>query len=153
MKKGVTYTLTGFNLFVKLNRNLQDIAEGYYKDISRTTLVIPAEMNGASVDIDCTPGTEDINLNIPAALASGTKAIVYATPVLKASRKPRWGKLRIIQTIDHTFVSGGSIKDSYVAKFGGMPATGEKAGFAVMPVDATCGLTNAKVYMTAVGTV
>jgi hypothetical protein len=153
VKGGVTFFLSGFSFFVKLNRNLQDIAQPFYEDISRSTLVTPPDMSGSTVDIVTTPGLEDIKLNIPAALDANTMAIVYATPVIKSSRQPDWKKLRVIKTIDHTFISGGSIKVAYIAKFGAMPATGEKAAFAVMPVDIACGLTNSKVYTTSIGTV
>jgi hypothetical protein len=153
VKKGITYTLTGFQLFMKLNRNLQDIGQPFYQDISQDTLVSPPGLTTSTVDIVTTPGLEDISLNIPAALDANTKAIVYATPVLKSSRKPRWQYLRIITTIDHTFISGGSIKAPYIAEFGAMPNTGGKAGFAIMPVNIACGLSNTKVYMTAIGTV
>jgi hypothetical protein len=153
VKGGVSFSLTGFNFFVKLNRNLQDIAQSFYEDIQRSTLITPPDMSGSTVDVVTTPGLEDISLNIPAALDVNTKAIVYATPVLKASRKPDFKQLRVITTIDHSFISGGSIKVAYIAKFGAMPATGDKVAFAIMPVNSACGLTNSKVYTTSIGTV
>lgn len=152
VKKGVTYTLTGFNLFVKYNRNLQDIGQPFYETILMADLVTPADMNGSTVQVKTTTGSEDIKLNIPATLAAGVKAIVYATPVLKSSRKPNWKALRIIGTIDSSFVSGSSIKTMYTARYP-MPATGNSVGFCVMPVNSTSGVTNSKVYMTAIGAV
>lgn len=152
VNKGVTYSLTGFNLFVKLNRNLQDIGSPFYKNIERSSLVTPADMNGSYVQISDTPGSEDIKLYIPASLTVSTKAIVCATPVIKSSRKPNWKSLRIISVIDSTFVTGGTIKADYIAKFGAMPAAGDMVGFSMMPVNTLCGLTNGRVYTTAVGT-
>ena len=153
VKKGLTYTLTGFNLFVKLNRNLQDIGQPFYKDITRKTMVTPPDMSGSEVSIVTTPGSEDIKLFIPAALDADTMAIVYASPVLKSSCKPNWKLLRIIMVIDSTFISGGSIKTQYLAEFGTLPGTGELVGFGIMPVNTTCGLSNNKIYMDAIGTI
>ena len=153
VKKGQTYTLPGFNFFMKLNRNLQDIGEPFCEDISEDSLVSPPTMIGSSVDIVTTPGTEDIKLFIPAALDAKTKGIVSATPPLKSSCKTNWMRLRAIMTIDGTFVNGGSIKTQYLAKFGTLPNTGNKVGFAVMPVDIGCGMENSKVYMLSVGTI
>ena len=145
--------LTGFNFFVKLNRNLQDIGEPFYQDITRASLVTPPDMSGSSVTVSTTPGTEDIKLNIPATLDANTKAIVYATPVLKSSCQPNWNTLRAITTIDSSFHDRFSIKTQYLAKFGILPGTGDLVGFAVMPVNITCGMTNTKVQMTAVGAI
>ena len=153
VKKGLTYTLTGFNLFVKLNRNLQSVGASFYEDIDRTTLITPPGMNGSTFDVITTPGTEDIKLDIPTVLDANTIGIVCATPVLKSSRIPDWKTLRIIGTIDHTFASGDSIKTMYLSRYGKLPKSGDIVGFTVMPVNSTCGLTNAKVYVTAVGTV
>lgn len=152
VKKGVSYTLTGFNLFVKFNRNLQDIGSAFYQNISRSTLVTPPTMDGSYVTVVTTPGSEDIKLFIPASLDVSTKAIVYATPVLKSSRQPNWKSLRIIDVIDSTFVTGGSIKASYIAEYGAMPKTGDFVGFSIVPVNIVCGQTNSKVYTTAIGT-
>ena len=153
VKNGVTYTLPGFSLFVKLNRNLQDIGSPFYQDINRDTLISPPDMNGSTVTVVTTPGSEDIKLFIPATLNANTKALIYASPILESSRKPNWKRLRIIGTIDGTFVSGGSIKTQYLARFGVLPSTGNKIAFAVMPVNITCGMNNSKVYITTVGTI
>jgi hypothetical protein len=56
-------------------------------------------------------------------------------------------------TIDNTFVTLGSIKTQYLAKFGTMPATDGFVGFCVMPVNSTSGSANSKVYLTAEETV
>jgi hypothetical protein len=152
VKKGVSYSLTGFNLFVKLNRDLQTIGGSFYKDITRSGLLTPADMADSFVQVKTTPGSEDIKLNIPATLASGVKAAIYASPVLKSSRKPNWNSLRVIGTIDSTFVPGSSIKSMYTDMFP-MPATGDTVAFCVMPVNSTSGITNSKVYMTSVASI
>jgi hypothetical protein len=138
---------------VKLNRNLQDIGQPFYQNISRNTLITPADLNCSSVAINTTPGTEDITLTLPAALYTSTMGIVYATPVLKSSCQPNWKQLRAIMTIDNTFVTPGSIKTQYLAKFATMPATGDLVGFCVRPVNTTSGMANSKVYLTAVGVI
>ena len=153
IKKGLTYTLTGYNLFVKLNRNLQAIGQPFYQDITRSGMVTPPDLSGSTVDVITTSGTEDIKLFIPATLDADTMAIVYASPVLKSSCKPNWKLLRIIMVIDSTFISGGSIKTQYLAEFGTLPGTGELVGFGIMPVNTTCGLSNNKIYMDAIGTI
>ena len=136
-KKGVSYILSAMIFFIKLNRNLQAIGEAVVTDCPRINY--PGSLSTFSVDIVTTPGTEDIKLNCSPAIPTVTKVLVMATPVTKASRALQMSKMRVIGVLDHTFVSGGSIKTQFLAKYGAMPATGDKVYFAIKPVSIACG--------------
>ena len=131
VRNGKTYVLTGFLFYMKLNRNLQEIGEPINTDVPR--IEIPEAFTSFSVDIVTTPGTEDIKLNLSPAIDAQTKMRVYATFIVKNGVDFVKGKYCKIAVLDHTFVSGGSIKAEYIAKYGKMPATGEKAFFHIRP--------------------
>ena len=147
VKKGRYFTYTGFTYFMKLNRELQNIGMPIYKDISRCTLISPADISGASVVVNTRKGKEDIKLILPEKLNECTSVIVYATYKQRRSRQMDWKQLRVIKVIDSSFKQGGSIKDAYMEKFGCIPEKDDKVGFAVMAVNNFCGLTGSKIYM------
>lgn len=151
-KGGKSYMLPGFNFFVKCNMNLMDVEEAI-------VTTVPADMNVPTgfvdfqADITATPGAEDILVNFSPVIAADAKVKVWATSVIRPGRKPSVSKLRMIGVVDDTFVTGDSIKDLYIAKFGGLPGAGKKAFFAMEPVKTVNGLVNAKVFSTAYGTI
>ena len=145
-------TYSGFTFFMKLNRNLQDIGQAILLDVPQRL----AETIGIStftVDIVTTSGTEDIKLNISPAIGTSEKMKIFATAPLAEGKKIKESQYREIGTLDHTFVSGGSIKTQYMAKFQEMPITGVKASFRVQKVATASGLAGAKFYATSVGSV
>ena len=151
-KNGSTYTLSGFNFFTKVNRNLQDVGSAVVTSFPGNASV-PTAFDTFQADITSTPGAEDITLNFTPVIGADVKVKVYATAVLKPGRKPEVGKLRMIGTIDHTFETADSIKVMYTAKFGVLTGAGQKAMFAVEPVSTVNGLVNAKMYSTAIGSI
>ncbi|MBP7497227.1 MAG: hypothetical protein KA792_06160 [Bacteroidales bacterium] len=148
---GDTYFLTGALLFTSFNRNLQEIGESVIEDAPPLEAVQAFE--SFSVDIVTTPGSEDITLNISPAIASGTKLIVYATPVVSSGVMSANKSLyRKITVLDNTFISGGSIENDYISVFGGSPRTGEKAFFSVRPIAKASGRALFPLYCSAIAT-
>jgi hypothetical protein len=150
-KKGRQVHLTGFAFFSKLNRNRQEIGESLLTGIP--IMGMPEIFEGFSVEADTTPGTEDITLNLTPAINADNKVVVYATPRMRLGNRSSKKRLRKIGVLDHTFVSGGSIKDMYVARFGGMLQTGEKAEFQIKSVVIASGYASQPKKTYAVGTV
>ena len=79
-------------------------------------------------------------MNLNPAINTGTKVIIYATPILgKAVTyiKPSW--YRKVAVLDHLFVPGGSIKTEYLSIFKVLPGTGQRVAFKMKAVDITSG--------------
>jgi hypothetical protein len=150
-KGGMSYVLSGFMFFMLQNGNLQIIGEPIFEDSPRLTA--PQTFDTFSVVIDDTPGTEDITLNLSPAIASGTKVQVIASRILLPGRKAQEKDMRHIGTLDHTFVSGGSIKSMFVAKYGEMPIVGDKVCFRIKATNIADGNTGLPMSYTAIGTV
>ena len=150
-KKGMTYIPSGFMFFFMLNSNLQVIGQPINTDAHR--MVMPEEFLSFTVNAVTTPGTEDIKVNLSPAIDAGTMVQVIASRILAPGRKPQEKDMRHIGVIDHTFVSGGSIKDMYIAKFGIMPGTGDKVRFQIKATNIADGFTGLPMSFTAIGTV
>jgi hypothetical protein len=95
-----------------------------------------------TVDVITTPGTEDIKLNIAPVIPTGTKVIISSTGIVNNGAKPRYASAKKLIVLDHTFVSGSSIKDAYEAVFGTIPATGAKVGFTCKTVNTADGVSS-----------
>jgi hypothetical protein len=152
IKNGVSYPLTGSNLFCKHNRNLQDVNEATIAACP-VNFTPPSHIMTFTVDIDATPGTEDITVNVGTAIAAGTKVIIKSTGPVKPGRQPVYGNTKTITVLDHTFVSGGSIKTAYLAVFPTFPPTGTKVGFTAKEIgtdDGSEGVTYANLAVSAV---
>ena len=149
-KKGRSVVLSGFAFFTKLNLNLLEIGQPLITGVPQ--MGQPDTLVGFSVDVVTTVGQEDIKLNLPAPISPENKVVVYATPTMRQGNKGSKTRLRMIGVIDSTFITGGSIKDMYIARFGGMLLTGEKAQFEVKAVVITSGYASMKVTTTSVGT-
>ncbi len=151
-KNAKTYKLSGFSFFIKLNQNLALIGQPAIT-VAPASILPPASIIPISVNITTTPGTEDIKLFIPAALPASSMAVVRATTVVKPGTQSKDGNLRNIGTIDSTFISGGSIKSMYLAKYGALPGTGDRVYFEVTPYDTASGWQGAKCTALATGTI
>jgi hypothetical protein len=151
VRGGRTYVLNGFMFFMKLNRCLQEIEEAIILDAPQ--IGKPQKFDSFSVDTVTTPGLEDIKLNISPAIDSGTKLRVYATRVLKPGVENFATKFNKIGIIDHSFISGGSIKVIYTDKYGNMPLTGDKAFFGVVSTLTASGFSEIMMTCRSVGAV
>jgi hypothetical protein len=149
---GDSFNYTGRVLYSQLNRNLQEINEAM---ITTPPVMEPAQsFNTFSVDIDETPGSEDIKMSFDPAISTDTKVIVYATPILNrgaVSISPRW--YRKIAVLDNTFLTGSSIKADYLSIFKTMPATGQRVGFKMKSVAKSSGKPEYPLEYVATGSV
>jgi len=150
VRKGRSYFLDVLAFFVKANRNLSLIGEAPISDCPDWS-VAAQPFETFSVDVTTTPGSEDISLNISPAISTSDKIKVYATPVLGARQNSFENKYRFIGFLDNTFTSGDSIKIKYLAVFGSMPTTGQKASFAIVPVVIATGKDGMRMTSMAVG--
>jgi hypothetical protein len=147
--KGITYVISGFSFFMMLNGNLQIIGEPINEDPPDITA--PETLTAFAVQIVDTPGLEDITLTVTPAIDIADMLQVYATRILRPGRKVYEKDLYHIGNLDHTFVSGGSIKVMYLAKFGIMPGVGKKVGFRVKTTSIADGYTGIPRACTAIG--
>ena len=149
---GESFKYSGRALFTRLNRNLQEIGEAI---ITIPPVLDPVEeFTSFYVNAVTTPGTEDMKVNLSPAINTGTKVIIYATPILGRAVtyvKPSW--YRKVAVLDHTFVSGGSIKTEYLSIFKMLPGTGQRVAFKMKAVDITSGKDTYPMSDVATGTV
>ena len=150
-KKGISYVLSGFMFFMMLNSNLQVIGEPITEE--SPDIVAPETFTEFSVEAVATPGTEDLKVNLSPAIDTNSIVQLSATTILRPGRKGYEKDLYHIGNLDHTFVSGGSIKDMYIAKFGKLPGIGKKALFQVKATNISDGYTAIPLAYTAIGTV
>ena len=137
--------------FMMLNSNLQIIGQPINEFSPK--VVEAMVLVDFSVNIGTTPGTEDIKLFISPAIDADNDLQVYASKILKPGRKGLEKNLRHIGNLDHTFMTGGSIKDIYLAKFGVLPGTGDKVYFHVKATNIANGFTGIPMSCTAIGSI
>ena len=146
---------SGFDVFMKLNRNLQDIGMAIIANAPQVILY-PEQLADFQADIVSTPGAEDITLNFTGLIAADTKVKVFASKPLQPGRKAQRTTLRQIGVIDSTFVSTDSIKDLYIAKYGSLPGAGVSAMFGIEVVlksGTSAGIANGMKTSVATGTI
>lgn len=121
---GDSVKLTGFNLFMQLNRNLLEISVTPLTDAPTpqdvygfTSASFIADTTGATMIVTYAP-----------ALGANDSVIVYATPPLSAGKqfaKSEFRKIQVLTDIvgDNSPVDVGT---AYIAKFGALPPIGTK---------------------------
>jgi hypothetical protein len=149
---GESFNYTGRALFSQLNRNLQEIGEAM---LTTPPVLDPVEtFDTFSVDLVDTPGLEDIKANLSPAIDANTKVIIYGTPVLGKAVvyiSPNW--YRKVAILDHSFISGGSIKVDYLSIFKTMPAEGQRVAFKMKAVAVATGKDQTPLTCVSTGTV
>ena len=150
-KKGRMITLSGFAFFSKLNRNLQEIDEVMVSNVPH--MGSPQSFETMEVDAVATPGAEDITLHFTPIINADMKLVIYASPRMRLGNRSSKKRLRKIGVVDSTFLTGGSIKDMYIAKFGGLLQAGEKGMFEIKCVVKTSGYAHLPITTYAIGTI
>ncbi|MEE8209005.1 MAG: hypothetical protein V3T88_08670 [Nitrosomonadaceae bacterium] len=115
--------LTGFNLFVRLNRFLLEIGEAQITDAVQPTSVPGFET--LSLTADTTGGSWDAAFTpvIPATI----KVLVYATAPLSAGISFVKSEFRLIDTVLTGELTPLDLSPEYIAKFGALPPIGSKS--------------------------
>lgn len=115
--------LTGFNLFVKLNRNLLEIGEAQISTAPQpkavpgfTSLGLTADTGGGTYEAAFTPA-------IPASI----KVLVYATAPLSAGVSFVKSEFRLIDTLTTAETTPEDLAAVYIVKFGALPPVGAKS--------------------------
>lgn len=127
--------LTGFNLFMRLNKNLLEVNESVI-----TSAPTPQDVFGfTSISIAPDETTGDFEVTFAPAIPATDKVIVYATAPLSQGKDFAKSELRKIEVLDNTATSPYDITTSYVAKFGALPPAGTKVFVELKPVNITSG--------------
>lgn len=127
--------LTGFNLYVRLNRNLFSIGVAAIDNAPQPASVFG--FTSLSVVADTTAGT--MNATFAPAIPAGTSVIVFATAPQSAGKtfvKSEYRQITVLTTAD---VSPEDLAAAYIAKFGALPPVGSKAFIKFKPVNDTTG--------------
>lgn len=113
---------TGFALFNRLSRNLQEVSEAII-----TSFSLPASVDSfvtLSVVADTTAGT--MILAFTDAIAATHKVIVQATNPVSAGVSFVKSEFRQITVFDSTDLTGVDVAAFYIATFGALPPVGAK---------------------------
>lgn len=127
--------LSGFNLFLRLNRNLQSIGVATINSppvpgsvFGLTTLSVVADTTGAGLDITFT-----------AAIPVSDSVIVEATAPQSAGKSFFKSEYRIISILTSADASPQDEAAPYIVKFGALPPVGTKIGIRMTGVNETTG--------------
>lgn len=132
---GDSVQLTGFNLYMRLNKNLLDVGQ---------TVIAAAPVPGAvdgftSFSIVPDESTGDFEITFAPAIQAGSSVLIFATAPLSAGKDFAKSELRQIEVIVSTDMSPYDITTSYVAKFGALPPAGTKVFVQIVTVNDTTG--------------
>ena len=127
--------LTGFNLFMRLNKNLLEIGEAQITNAPQ-----PVEVDGQtsiSVVADTTAGT--MNITFAPAITADSKVLLFATPALSAGKNFVKSELRKVKIMDVGDVSPFDAAADYIVKYGALPPVGSKIFVAMKAIDKATG--------------
>lgn len=133
---GDNVPLTGFNLFMQLNRNLLAAGQATIDDIPVPSAVF--NFTSASLSADTTGG--NLNLTFAPAIPAGTTMLIKAAAPLSAGKQFVKSELRQINRLVNGDVSPFDLDNSYIAKFGALPSVGTKVFVEMRAVNDATGL-------------
>ncbi len=132
---GDSVQLTGFNLFMRLNKNLLEIGGSQIADAPQ-----PASVPGfesLSVAADTTLAT--MLATFAPAIDASIDVQVFATAPLSAGKQFVKSEFRKIAVLTVADVSPEDLAAAYVAKFGALPPIGSKIFIGLKPTNNTTG--------------
>ena len=141
-KKGITYFLTGFMFFMKLNRNLHEVKEPLMKDCPSSSNIQPQPVKSFRVEMVNTPSGIDLLLFINPSIKNKTKIILSATKPVRNSEQYGTHNTYKIAVLDNSFTSGSSIKDFYLKKYLVLPSIYKKAFFDIRSININSGFSS-----------
>lgn len=132
--------LSGFNLFVKLNSNLQNVGEAQI-----TVCPLPVSVDSVVLD-SVTIDNSSQSVTIASATPIGTNSAVelYATAGLSAGKNFVASEFRKIATLTSSDTFPYVASADYLAKFGVVPAAGTKVFIKAKSIDKTNGIPGAE---------
>lgn len=132
---GDSVQLTGFNLYMRLNKNLLDIGQSVI-----AAAPVPSSVAGfTSFSITPDESTGDFEITFAPAISAGQSVLVFATAPLSAGKDFVKSELRQIDVLTSTDTSPVDITTAYNAKFGALPPAGTKAFVQIVTVNDTTG--------------
>lgn len=140
---GDVKVLTGFNLYGRLNRNLDQISQAQI-----TAPPVPAAVPAfttASLVADTTAGT--LTLTYTPAIPANVSVIVKATPYQSAGKNFVKSEYRQVVVLLTANASPANLAAAYIARFGALPPIGTKVFVSVTPVLQDSGLPGTELTM------
>lgn len=137
---GDNVPLTGFGLFVKLNRDLQTIGEPIISDPPLQEAVVGFDSLSLIIDNSEVIVDDKIQIAFAPDIPADQKAVLYATAPLSPGINFVDSEFRQLGVIPAATASPFALGDVYIAKFGLIPPVGAKAFVKVRPVLTASGL-------------
>lgn len=131
---GDNVPLTGFGLFVKLNRDLQTIGNAIIADPPLQSAVVG--FDSLTLVVDNTEPVDDdkVQINFSPAVPADQQAVVYMTAPLSPGINFVDSEYRKIAVMPVASVSPFTLGDAYIAKFGLVPPVGAKSFVKIRPI-------------------
>lgn len=127
---GDTFAYTGFNLFMRLNRNLLEINEATIDDAPS-----PVSVSGfISLELAVDIALATLIATFAGAIDADTKVIVTATAPQSAGKNFVKSEYRKIAVLDSTDVTPKNLEAEYIAKFGSLGSAGSKIFIQFKPI-------------------
>jgi len=133
---GDNVPLTGFNLYGRINRNLQAIGQA----VVAVPPVPEAVAGVSSVSLAASAGGQTVTLTYAPAIPATQSWIVRFTPGQSAGKQFVASEFRQVDVILTADSSPFSIETEYIAKFGSVPAEGQKIFVELIPMNTTSGI-------------
>lgn len=132
---GDLFKYTGFNLFMKLNRNLLEIGEVQITDAPAPATVMGFSSLSIAVDVF----TVNFLVTYTPVIDANTKVLVYATAPQSQGKQFVKSEYRKIDVMAAADVSPFDIIAEYNAVFGGVGSEGGKIFLQLRPIDIATG--------------
>lgn len=143
---GDNVQLTGFNLYMRLNKNLLTIGEAVI-DVAPTPGSVPG-FNSLSITANTTGGA--LTVAFAAAIDSNVKVIVKATAPLSQGKDFAKSQLRKMDTLSDSVTTPWDAATSYTNLFGALPPVGTKIFIEFTPVNLTTGQAGVPIKASAI---
>lgn len=132
---GDQVALTGFNLYKRLNQNLQNIGVAIIANAP-----LPASVFGFSaLSMVADTGGGTLTLTFAPVIPAGTSVIVFATAPQSAGKQFVKSEFRQIRVFTVADTSPEDIAAEYITKFGALPPVGSKVFVQLKPINAVTG--------------
>jgi len=132
---GDNVQLTGFNLYMRLNKNLLEINQAIIANAPQ-----PADVPGfTSLSVVADTGAGTMNATFSPAIPASVDVQVFATAPLSAGKQFVKSEFRKIDVLVNGDLSPEDLAVAYIAKFGALPPVGSKIFIGFKPTNNTTG--------------
>jgi hypothetical protein len=133
---GLGFIWSGVNFFMSVGRNLQTIGLPYLSSPPSPGTTLQVSITALSADI----ALSTLNATYPQAIDTATSVVVYATQGVSAGKSNINSLYKKIGVLTDADASPKNLFALYTAKFGALPAAGQKLGVKFLPINETTGL-------------